>query len=178
MIEITKMSKGILFVTLFISALLTNAQSVVISDTLEIHGMTCLVRKGTNFIVLNSNEEYQRYYTEFVHIPECSEMYYKSPPVDFSKRTLLIYYTSASGCAYPNINVNWIYNEQNKQYLFDIVIKQNSLCRPLFYVYKVFSVPKAPSHAIYYQEKYIVPTLVEERDENGQKIYKEKYPDE
>ncbi len=56
---------------------------------------------------------------------------YQFPIIDFSKKTLIYYYTGAGGCQNPKIEKKLIYFPNQKKYIFRSIVTQYGACRML-----------------------------------------------
>jgi hypothetical protein len=77
--------------------------------------------------IIRTEAEYQDLFLNKRYWPECTQ--YVSPPIDFSKKTLLRFEVFASGCKTPEFRPEIRYSRSTKRYTFSVNFTEYSICR-------------------------------------------------
>jgi hypothetical protein len=77
--------------------------------------------------IIRMEAEYQALFLNKKYWPECTQ--YVSPPIDFSKKTLLRFEVPASGCKTPEFRPEILYSRSTKRYTFSVNVTEYSICR-------------------------------------------------
>ncbi len=77
--------------------------------------------------IIRTEAEYQDLFINKKYWPECTR--YVSPPIDFSKKTLLRFAVPASGCKTPEFRPEIRYSRSTKRYTFSVNVTEYGICR-------------------------------------------------
>ncbi|MDB2317374.1 hypothetical protein N9V23_01295 [Flavobacteriales bacterium] len=103
--------------------------------------------------VIRNNVEYQVLIEDLSPHPNC--VTYQLPPIDFTKHSLIGYISSIGGCGFPTVTHQ--INKLNENYVVDITITQQGLCKRNNPIQLGCLVPRIPAHA---QVNFEIETII------------------
>jgi hypothetical protein len=106
-----------------------------------------------------SEEEYERLVRDifYSNLPFLGTENCTHPDIDFSRYTLLGTNTNASGCEVPDYNISVEKDNNKREYLFRVVIKEKGLCEQAFVKNTWILIPKIESNNnVIFDIKYIL----------------------
>ncbi len=90
--------------------------------------------------IIRTEAEYRELFLNKLSIPACTQ--YVSPPIDFSKKTLLGYVVSTGGCKMPGFRTEILYNRSSNRYTLLVNATQYGTCKMLYEKTFWITIPK------------------------------------